>query len=206
VLANQGQVFAPYTSRQKEVGVKYDSGKLGMSAALFTVSQPLAYVQDNVFGVFGEQRNRGLELSVFGMPMHGLRVLGGLTLLDAEQRRTAGGLNQGKDAIGVPQTQLNLGGEWDIAAVRGLSLNARAVYTAKQYADAANTQQLSSWTRFDLGANYLTRINERDVSLRARVDNAFDRNYWASAGGYPGAGYLVLGAPRTFTVSATVDF
>jgi iron complex outermembrane receptor protein len=206
VLANQGQVFAPYTSRQKEVGVKYDSGKLGMTAALFTVSQPLGYVQNNVFGIFGEQRNRGLELSVFGMPAKGLRVLGGLTLLDAEQRRTAGGLNQGKDAIGVPQTQLNLGGEWDIAAVPGLSLNARAVYTAKQYADATNTQQLSSWTRFDLGANYLTRVMDRDVTLRARVDNAFDRNYWASAGGYPGAGYLVLGSPRSFTVSATVDF
>jgi iron complex outermembrane receptor protein len=206
VLANQGQVFAPYTSRQKEVGVKYDGGKLGMSAALFTVSQPLGYVEGNVFGVFGEQRNRGLELSVFGMPMRGLRVLGGLTLLDAEQRRTAGAVNQGKDAIGVPDTQLNLGGEWDIAQVPGLSLNARAVYTAKQYADAANTQQLSSWTRFDLGANYLTRVMERDVTFRARVDNAFDRNYWASAGGYPGAGYLVLGAPRTFTVSASVDF
>jgi hypothetical protein len=78
--------------------------------------------------------------------------------------------------------------------VPGLSLNARAVYTAKQYADAANTQQLPSWTRFDLGANYLTRIMDRDVTLRARVDNAFDRNYWASAGGYPGAGYLVLGS------------
>ena len=35
---NQGQVFAPFTPRQKEVGVKYDSGKLGMSAALFTTS------------------------------------------------------------------------------------------------------------------------------------------------------------------------
>jgi iron complex outermembrane receptor protein len=163
-------------------------------------------VEGNVFGVFGEQRNRGLELSVFGMPMRGLRVLGGLTLLDAEQRRTAGAVNQGKDAIGVPDTQLNLGGEWDIARVPGLSLNARAVYTAKQYADAANTQQLPSWTRFDLGANYLTRVMERDVTFRARVDNAFDRNYWASAGGYPGAGYLVLGAPRTFTVSASVDF
>jgi iron complex outermembrane receptor protein len=140
------------------------------------------------------------------MPAKGLRVLGGLTLLDAGQRRTAGGLNEGKDAIGVPKTQLNLGGEWDIAALPGLSLNARAVYTARQYADAANTQQLSSWTRLDLGANYLTRFNDRDVTLRARVDNAFDRNYWASAGGYPGAGYLVLGAPRSFTVSATVDF
>jgi iron complex outermembrane receptor protein len=206
VLANQGQVFAPYTSRQKEVGVKYDSGKLGMSAAVFTVSQPLGYVQGNVFGVFGEQRNRGLELSVFGMPMHGLRVLGGLTLLDAEQRRTAGGVNQGKDAIGVPGTQLNLGTEWDVPGVPGLSLNARALYTSKQYADAANTQRLSSWTRLDLGANYLARIMDRDVTFRARVDNAFDRNYWASAGGYPGAGYLVLAAPRTVTVSASVDF
>lgn len=206
VPVNQGQVFAPFTSHQKEVGVKYDSGKLGMSAALFTTSQPLAGIQDKVFGIFGEQRNRGLELSVFGMPMHGLRVLGGLTLLDAEQRRTAGGINQGKDAIGVPRTQLNLGTEWDVPGVPGLSLNARALSTLKQYADAANTQRLPSWTRLDLGANYLTRIMDRDVTLRARVDNAFDRNYWASAGGYPGAGYLVLGAPRTVALSASVDF
>jgi iron complex outermembrane receptor protein len=203
---NQGQVFAPFTSRQKEVGVKYDSGKLGMSAALFTISQPLAGIDNRVFGIFGEQRNRGLELSVFGLPMHGLRVLGGLTLLDAEQRRTAGGITQGKDAIGVPDTQLNLGADWDLPGVPGLSLNARVVYTSKQYADAANTQQLPSWTRLDLGANYSSRIMDRDVTFRARVDNAFDRNYWASAGGYPGAGYLVLGAPRTFTLSATVDF
>jgi iron complex outermembrane receptor protein len=206
VPLNQGQVFAPYTSRQKEVGVKYDSGKLGMSAALFTTAQPMGYVENRVFGIFGEQRNRGLELSVFGMPAHGLRVLGGLTLLDAEQRRTAGAVNQGKDAIGVPDTQLNLGTEWDVPGVKGLSLNARALYTSTQYADAANTQQLSSWTRFDLGANYLTRVMDRDVTLRARVDNAFGRNYWASAGGYPGAGYLVLGAPRTVSVSATMDF
>jgi iron complex outermembrane receptor protein len=206
VPLNVGQVFAPYTSRQKEVGVKYDSGKLGMSAAVFTTAQPMGYVENGVFGIFGEQRNRGLELSVFGMPVHGLRVLGGLTLLDAEQRRTAGGVNQGKDAIGVPGTQLNLGTEWDVPGVKGLSLNARALYTSTQYADAANSQQLPSWTRFDLGANYLTRIMDRDLTLRARVDNAFDRNYWASAGGYPGAGYLVQGSPRTVSVSATVDF
>jgi len=208
-----GQVFDPYVSRQKEIGVKYDSGKLGVSAALFSTAQPLSGIQRaapgdryGVFGVFGEQRNQGLELSVFGMPVKGLRVLGGLTLLDAEQRRTAGGLNEGKDAIGVPDTQLNIGGEWDVPQVAGLSLNARAVYTAKQYADAANIQQLPSWTRLDIGANYLTRFMDRDVTLRARIDNVADRNYWASAGGYPGSGYLVLGAPRTVSVSATVDF
>lgn len=205
-ILNQGEKFAPYVSRQREVGAKYDSGRYGVSAALFTTSQPSGYVQNRVFGIFGEQRNRGLELSVFGNPVRGLRLLGGLTLLDAEQRRTMNGNFDGNDAIGVPQTQLNIGADWDVPNVEGLSLNARTVYTSKQYADAANTQQLPSWTRVDLGATYRTRFMERELTVRARVDNVADRDYWASAGGYPGSGYLVLAAPRTFTLSATVGF
>lgn len=205
-IVNQGEVFAPFVSRQKEVGVKVDSGKLGMTAAFFTTAQPSAFVLERRFGVFGEQRNRGLELSVFGTPMRGLRLLGGLTVLEAEQRRTAGGVNEGKDAIGVPGTQLNLGAEWEVPGVQGLSLNARALHTSTQFADAANTQKLPSWSRLDVGANYLTRFMDRDLTLRARIDNLTDKAYWASSGGYPGFGYLVQGAPRTLTVSATVDF
>ncbi|NNG21743.1 TonB-dependent receptor [Telluria aromaticivorans] len=205
-IVNVGEVFAPYVSRQKEVGVKVDSGKLGMTAAVFTTSQPSAFIQDRRFGVFGEQRNRGLELSVFGTPARGLRLLGGLTVLDAEQRKNAGGVNEGKDAIGVPGTQVNLGAEWDVPGVQGLSLNARGLYTSSQYADAANSQKLPSWSRLDIGANYMTRFMDRNLTLRARIDNVTDKNYWASAGGYPGFGYLVLGAPRSVVVSATVDF
>jgi iron complex outermembrane receptor protein len=205
-VLNPGIKTAPYVSRQREIGAKYDSGRYGLSAALFTTSQPSAYLENRVFGVFGEQRNRGLELSVFGNPVRGLRLLGGLTLLEAEQRRTLNDSFDGNDAIGVPQTQLNIGADWDVPNVAGLSLNARTVYTAKQYADGANTQELPSWTRLDLGATYRTRFMERDLTVRARVDNVTDRDYWASAGGYPGSGYLVLAAPRTFTVSATVGF
>ncbi|MBQ5963879.1 TonB-dependent siderophore receptor [Massilia sp. ZL223] len=205
-IVNVGEVFAPFVSRQKEVGVKYDGGRLGLSAALFSTSQPSAYIENRRFGVYGEQRNRGLEVSVFGSPLRGLRLLGGLTLLDAEQRRTAGGVNEGKDAIGVPKTQLNLGVDWDVPGMQGLALNARTVYTSGQYADAANTQKLPSWARLDIGANYTARLFDRDVTLRARVDNVTDKNYWASAGGYPGYGYLVLGAPRSVVVSGSVDF
>ena len=106
----------------------------------------------------------------------------------------------------MPGTQLNLGAGWEVPGVQGLSLNARALYTATQYADAANTQKLPSWSRLDIGANYLMRFMDRDVTLRARIDNVTDKNYWASAGGYPGFGYLVQGAPRSVVVSATVDF
>ncbi|RZA31440.1 MAG: TonB-dependent receptor [Lysobacteraceae bacterium] len=199
-IINQGEVFAPFVSRQKEAGVKYDGGKLGMSAAVFTTSRPSGAVVDNRFGIYGAQRNRGLELNVFGVPTQGLRLLGGLTLLDAEQE------TNGKDVIGVPKTQLNMGADWSVPGVQGLALNARVLYTAKQYANDANTQQLPSWTRLDIGANYLMRFMDRDVTLRARIDNVTDKNYWASAGGYPGYGYLVQGGPRSVVVSATVDF
>ena len=184
-----------------------EHGGIGATVALFETTKPLAFVQNGIYGSNGEQRNRGLELAVFGEPVRGLRVLGGLTLLDAEQARTEGGLTDGKDVIGVPRQQLNIGAEWDIPGVRGLAVNARFIYTAKQYADAANTQQLPDWNRFDLGARYLMEIGSgRLLTLRARVDNLFNKSYWASAGGFPGSNYLVMGAPRTFVLNASVDF
>lgn len=46
----------------------------------------------------------------------------------------------------------------------------------------------------------------RPVTVRARLDNITGDNDWVSFGGYPGANYLVLGAPRTLVLSASVDF
>ncbi|MFZ4875837.1 TonB-dependent receptor [Janthinobacterium sp. Mn2066] len=205
-VTNLNQVFAPYKARQKEVGVKYDGGKLGMSAALFSTDVPLLAIRGTEAGLFGQQRNQGLELSVFGMPVNGVRLLGGLTWLDTRQSDTGIAGNDGKKVIGAPQTQLSAGAEWDVPGAPGLSLNARTIYTSSQYADLANTKQLPSWTRLDLGARYLTRIAEHDVAIRARIDNVANRNYWASAVSSFGAGSLVLASPRTFAVSATVGF
>jgi iron complex outermembrane receptor protein len=206
-VTNAGQVFAPYVSKQKEIGAKYDGGNIGASVALFRTSKPSAYLQNGTYGSYGEQRNRGLELSVFGEPTKGLRLLGGVTFLDAEQRRSAIASNNGNDVIGVPKHQINLGAEWDVPGINGFSVDARVLQTGKQYADAANTQVLPSWTRLDLGARYLMDIgNGRLLTIRGRVDNVLNKSYWASAGGYPGANYLVLGQPRTFVLTGTVNF
>lgn len=205
-VENMGEVFAPYKSKQKEIGVKYDGGKLGMSAALFTTSKPLLAVVGKRAELAGEQRNRGLELSIFGTPMQGVRLLGGLTWLDAQQSKTGVAANNGKRPIGAPETQVSVGGEWDVPGAPGLSLNARSIYTSTQYADLANSKQLPSWTRLDIGARYLTQMAGHDVTLRARVDNVTDRNYWSSAVSSFNIGSLVLAAPRTVVVSASVNF
>jgi iron complex outermembrane receptor protein len=205
-VRNAGELFDPVQTKQKEVGIKYDGGKLGASLALFTADQPAAFVENGQYGVYGKQRNRGAELTVYGEPARGLRLLGGVTLLDAKQVSTQGGANDGKRAIGVPRTIANVGLEWDVPQMTGLTLTGRAVYTSSQYADAANTQKLPSWTRFDVGARYSTDVDGHLLTLRANVINVAGKDYWASAGGYPGAGYLVLGAPRTVMLSASLEY
>lgn len=205
-IENAGEVFDPYQTEQYEVGVKYDAERFGGTLSAFTTSKPTSLVRDNRFTVEGEQQNQGLELTVFGMPADNLRLLGGLTWLDAEQSKTQGGVFDGNTAIGVPDLQLNLNGEWALTAVPGLTLDARAIYTSEQYADSANTLEVESSQRFDLGARYLSFIGGTEVTLRARVENLLDDNYWASVGGFPGSNYLMLSEPRTFKLSASFSF
>ncbi len=205
-ILNAGEVLEPFTGEQVEAGVKYDGGTFGATAAIFRLTRPNAIVAEQVFSASGEQENTGLELTFFGEPMDGLRLIGGATFLDSELAKTQGGLDQGNTPIGVPEIQANLNAEWDVAAIDGLTLDGRIVYTGEQYVNTANTTELDSWTRLDIGARYTLDISDRPVTLRARVENLTDESYWASTGGFPGANYLILGNPRTFSVSASIDF
>lgn len=201
---NYGEVFAPYKSKQIEVGLKWDAGSFLNTLSVFQITRP-SLIQDTVtkiYGVDGEQRNRGIEWSTAGEIMTGLRLLGGVTHIKAETTKTYGGLLDGKTAIGVPAWQFNLGSEWDTPWVPGLTLGATAIHTGKQYANTANTQELPSWTRVDLTTRYATKLAGRDVVFRGGVVNAFDKRYWSGVWN----GYVSVGAPRTFQVSASVDF
>ena len=133
-------------------------------------------------------------------------MLGGLTLLDAEQKETGSAVTDGKDVIGVPKRQGSIGIDWRVPGVTGLSLDARVVASGSSYANATNTLRVPGWSRLDIGARYVTEMAGKLVTLRARIDNVTDRDYWASVGGYPGSGYLVLGNPRTFSLTASVEF
>lgn len=199
-VANAGEVLKPYKTRQTEAGLKWDAGRIGGAVSVFQSRKPVAGTGGSaVFGIVDQQRNRGIEVTAYGEAARNLKLLSGLSFLHTDV--------SGNDAIGTPRTQGNLGVEWAIPGVRGLSLDSRIIYTSSQYADAANSQKVPSWTRLDIGARYATLVGrDQLLTIRARIDNVTDKDYWASAGGYPGAGYLTVGAPRTFVVSASVDF
>ncbi|KNC92693.1 TonB-dependent receptor [Trabulsiella odontotermitis] len=204
---NYGQSMGIAHSKQKEVGVKVDYGSVGGSLALFEIKKPSAILNsNNVYTLDGEQRNRGVELNVFGEPLLGLRLNGSTTWLDPELTKTAGGTNDGHDAIGVARFYAVLGAEYDIKPVEGLTATAKVNHTGSQYTDAANSKKLDSYTTLDLGVRYKMRLNadQNEMVWRVGVDNVTNEKYWASV--EDNGTYIFQGEPRTLKVSMSYDF
>ncbi|WP_409524953.1 TonB-dependent siderophore receptor [Pseudomonas sp.] len=206
---NEDQIFAPFISRQVEVGAKYDLGRLAFTASAFRIRQP-AYETNpltRIFGPNGKRDNRGVELSVFGEPLDGVRLLGGVMYIHSELTDTVNGAYDGNRAPATPEYNVNLGAEWDIPGVNGLTLTARGIHSSSQYLDQNNSKQIDGWERFDLGARYAFKVDATDVTVRASVENVMNERYWASAGASddsePG---LTLSTPRTYLLSATLGF
>ncbi len=206
--ANYGKSTGIAHSKQNEVGVKVDFDRVGGSLSLFEIKKPSA-LQDSLTGVYaldGEQRNRGVELNVFGEPTLGLRLNGSTVWLDPEMTKTKDGANNGKDAIGVPRFYMVLGAEYDIKPVDGLTATARVNHSGSQYADSANTKKLDDYTTLDLGVRYRMHLNQEknDMVVRVGVDNVTNEKYWS--GVEDNGTYIFEGEPRTVKVSMSYDF
>ncbi|WP_226816455.1 TonB-dependent siderophore receptor [Advenella sp. FME57] len=204
--ANAGEVFAPYKSKQYEAGVKVDWGRVMTTVSVFQVDRPNAITDPdtNIYSYDGEQRNRGVELSAVGEVTDGLRVMASATFYNAKLRRTAGGVNQGNQANGVPKRTFNLAADWDLPWVPGLSVGARAIHTAATPYNAENTLTLPSWTRYDLSARYRTTFQGRPLTLRASVENVLNKKYWLSSSSR--LTVATAAAPRTVLLSAEMEF
>ena len=202
--SNFGTVFAPYRTKQKEIGVKWDAGHITNTLSAFQVTKPsMSSHSSSHTYVQAEQTNTGLEWNVFGELTSGLRALGGIVYMQSELKETAQGQYDGNHAWGTPTWQSNIGLEWDTPWVSGLTLDGRAVYTGEQYVNSANSLKVPDWWRFDVGARYVMKVREQNVTWRGTITNLLDKDYWV---GNFSDGYLTLSSPRTFALSATVDF
>jgi len=204
---NKEKIFAPYKTKQYEVGAKYDFGRFTTTISLFQIEKPSGFSVVNPDGtktykVDGEQRNRGVELNVFGEVLPDVRLLGGLAYIDARLASTENAINNGNYAPNVSRWQVNLGSEYDVKTVSGLTVTARMISSSEQYVDGANMHSIPGWTRWDIGSRYKTQAWDRPVIFRAGLENLFGRDYWVSGSG----SWLYLGKPRMLTLSATMDF
>lgn len=203
-LVNRGEVLAPRRATQYEAGAKLALGRFLYAGLAFyqierpgdgTITEPDGALR---YGYVGEQRHRGIEFTLNGEPVAGLRLIAGLATIDAELEGEA-------EVAGVPGFTANANVEWDLPFVPGLTLTGRMTHTGEQWANAANTLQLDDWTVFDLGARYVLAAGDTPVTLRLTIENVANERYWASAfDAFDPA--LLQGRPRTLNASVSVDF
>ncbi|MGP5193683.1 TonB-dependent receptor [Psychrobacter celer] len=201
---NAGEIFAPYKTKQKEVGIKIDLGNFSHTLSAYEIEKPNSYTDTdtNIFSYAGAQRNRGLEWGVFGSPAENVRLMGGISYIDAKLTKMSDGVNEDNQAAGVPKWQSKIGVEWDLPLVENLTLTANANAVSKQYLENDNIQSLPGRTIYGVGARYLTSVNDKPLTLRGSVENVMNKAYWTTAH----YNDLAIGEPRTFLLSATMDF
>jgi catecholate siderophore receptor len=152
----------------------------------------------------GEQRVRGVELSVAGAITPLWDVIAGYAYLDGEitqssEKTKVGTPFQGNQPALTPRHSASLFLKRKLPG--GFNVNGGLRYEGERYTSADNLVKLPGYTRFDLGTGYSGKSLEVNFTLK----NVFDKKYYIAA--HSGANdYNLPGAPRTAEVTARWKF
>ncbi|WP_418180651.1 TonB-dependent siderophore receptor [Aliarcobacter lanthieri] len=205
--ANRGEVLAPYVSKQYEVGAKYSLNEsVLLTGALFRIEKANFYEEHSPISLptytqNGEQIHQGLELTATGKVTDNLTIFGGGTLMDLNVKNTthwSDGNIKDKKPTNVASKMAKIYAEYNIPFLKGLTVTGGAYYTGKKYGNEINTNYVPSYTLFDAGLRYKTKIDKYPTTFIVNVQNLTDKDYWASNS--------VLGDPRTVAFSMKMEF
>ena len=214
--ANNNVTFAPFQTKQYEMGAKYQQGTWLNTLSIYQIEKPstltTAY-QDATNKTLtqittdgAETRSRGVEWAFSGELRHGLNLMGNVAYSDVELTKASlskGVSVEGNTVFGVPEWTASLGLDYAIPLVDGLNVTARANYVGKQYMNNANTLELPDFTIVDLGARYKTKLGGVQTTFLANVDNVADKKYWE---GIFNENYALVGGARTYKLGVTFAF
>ncbi|MFC3658181.1 TonB-dependent siderophore receptor [Xanthomonas hyacinthi] len=199
--ANHDAVLPPLKSKQLELGGKIERDAWSAAAAAFRVQRGATYVTaDNTFVQDGEIRYRGLELEGQLHPTEGWTVAASALLMDADYARSSAAL-AGKRPGGFARRAATLSLEHTLARLPALSLHVDLRATGPKRLLPGSPLVAPGYLLSNLGASYRTSWRLHPLTLRAEIDNLFDRRYWM------GSSYTIQpGASRTLALNAKLDF
>lgn len=200
---NEGEILAPYKSKQYEIGTKYTVNEsILLTSALFRIEKANSYENNSTLKPKltqdGEAIHQGFELTMTGKVTDDLTLFGGGTLMDLSVEKASDKSLEGKKPTNAATKMAKLYAEYDISQISGLTLTGGAYYTGRKYADEANTDILPSYTLYDTGLRYKTKIDEYPTTFNLNLQNLTDEVYWASN--------FELGNPRTLALSMKMEF
>jgi iron complex outermembrane receptor protein len=200
---NREEVLPPAETEQFELGARYAlSSRITLIAALFDVAKPSqGFRRDRTFGVVGEVRHRGVEVSIAGEVAPDTSVLAGFVAFDST---VSGELVEaglvGSHDVGVSPIVANatlvrrFGPDW--------SVDATVSYAGERWADTANSFKTPAVTTLNLGLRRRFDLGGRSAELRVLGSNLLDEDGYLVAS----SGLLSPVPPRTVRAVLTVPF
>ncbi|MFX4232871.1 TonB-dependent siderophore receptor [Aliarcobacter butzleri] len=201
--SNANEVLPPLVSKQYEVGAKYSLNEsVLLTGALFRIEKANQYsdlstpkpkyVQD------GEQIHQGIELGITGKVTDDLTIIAGGTFMDIEVEKSNNKALEGKKPTEAASKMAKLYAEYDIPYVKGLAITGGAYYTGKKYGNGLNTDIMPSYTLYDAGLRYKTKLDKYPTTFNLNLQNLTDEAYWTNS--------WQLGDPRTVAFSMKMEF
>ncbi|WP_257119005.1 TonB-dependent receptor, partial [Aliarcobacter vitoriensis] len=202
---NDGEILSPYKSKQYEIGAKYSmlDERALLTASLFRIERANQYTDNTTtpkptLTQDGEAIHQGIEIGLIGKVTDNLTLMGGVTFMDLGIEKHTNKDIEGKKPIEAATKMAKLYSEYNIPYINGLSINAGAYYTGKKYSDEANTDILPSYTLYDAGLRYSTKLGNYPTSFNLNVQNLTDKVYWTNGN--------MLGDPRSVAFSMKMEF
>lgn len=198
---NIGDILNPAKTKQDEFGVKYQNAGFFTALSAFKIRQAnnidVTYGDDRYLYQDGEQEYKGVEWSLNGKLTDKWNFMGGMMYLDATQKKTKDGQNDGKTVDGA--AKWNAVATLEYKPEEDLSIIGRAIYTGS--ADIYNEQlKVPGYVTYDLGVSYKTQFKDTPVTLNAMCYNLTNKSYWTAY-----RNNLILNNPRTFMLSAEFE-
>lgn len=201
---NEGQILAPYKSKQYEIGTKYSlfNEKVLLNGSLFRIEKANEYEKDTTPKLTltqdGEEIHQGIELGITGKVTDNLTIIAGGTLIDLSVEKVEDKALEGKKPINAASKMAKLYSEYEISQIKGLAITGGAYYTGKSYGDRANKDVLPSYTLYDAGLRYKTKLDKYPTTFNLNVQNLTDEVYWTRNN--------MLGDPRSVAFSMKMEF
>ncbi|MCC6914510.1 MAG: TonB-dependent receptor [Rhodospirillaceae bacterium] len=203
--ANRNEVLPAVLATQYELGLRYRiSPAMTFIGSLFEIEKPTPGLDaNNVYGLIGDARHRGLELSFVGRPTSSINIVSGLVLLDADRRGALidRGVLIGR-AVGVSKLNALLNVTYQLPVLKGLSIDGQVNYYSKMLLNPRAGVYTPGYATLDLGLRYSFQLGDVPATLRARMGNVFDEDTWTANRNET----LNRMAPRAFRLSLTTNF
>lgn len=202
---NRNQPLPAILTSQRDAGVRWNiAGDVKLVAGVFEVRKPyLSLDPTGLFTQLGDTRNRGIEASLSGTPLHGLSVALGGVFLDPQVTGEARASGQaGKRPVGVPLRSVDLNLDWRLPGFEALSLDLGVSHQGPVASTVNNDLFIPARTLVDIGSRFRFTIGRNRATLRVSVSNLFN----AYARDYYGPSTFDYIPQRLVTAYLAVDF